>query len=91
MLGRAWLRWRGCVHGGGQSRRGRAWGTLKLVFVVEVESPFLKGGAGGTFRGFGVGGEGRKSNWYEGQLGGLSSVSLAERRCIQSQIEYTGR
>ena len=60
-----------------------------MVFVMEVESPFLKGGASGKVCGFGVG-EG-ESNWYEGKLGGLSSVSLSERRCIQSQIEYTGR
>ena len=59
---------------------------------MEVESPFLKGGAGGTFRGFGVGGEGRKRNWYECQPGGLIlSQPIGKAVCIQSQIEYTGR
>ena len=46
-------------------------GVLGGIFVMEAGFPFRRGGAGGTFRGFGVGGEGRKSNWYEGQLGGL--------------------
>ena len=38
---------------------------------METGFPFRRGGASGKVCGFGVGGGGRKSNWYEGQLGGL--------------------
>ena len=88
MLGRAWLRWRGASTAADRAAADVR-GVLGGIFVMEAGFPFRRGGAGGTFRGFW--GRGRKSNWYEGQLGGLSSVSLSERRCIQSQIEYTGR
>ena len=90
MLGGAWLRWRGASTAADRATADVR-GVLGGIFVIEAGFPFRRGGAGGTFRGFGVGGGERKSNWYEGQLGGLSSVSLSERRCIQSQIEYTGR